>query len=121
MAELSLTYLASAATAASGVADVAKRVLVRTGGPIVRDTTIDIINPGGGWAVSGDAMVFSTATEFDTQAQVFLNGVLMFTAENAAADNDVYFVAPPGDIAFETNIDLHDIVQIWKFETTVSG
>ena len=122
MAELSLTVpTVTSAGAGAAVVDISKRVLIRTGGSVERDTTIDIITPGGGWTTAGDEVTFANATEFDTQAQVFLNGILMFTAENAADDNDVYFVAASGQIAFETNIGTNDMIQIWKFGTTTSG
>lgn len=124
MAELSLTCPAPAASgvaAGGAIVDIDKRVLVRTGGCVERDTTIDIIDPGPGWTTSGDEVTFANATEFNTQAMVFENGVLMFTAENAAADNDVYFVAPSGEIAFETALDENDVIQIWKFGATSSG
>ncbi len=122
MAELSLTVpTVTSAGAGAAAVDISKRVLIRTGGSVERDTTIDIITPGGGWTTAGEEVTFANATEFDTQAQVFLNGILMFTAENAADDNDVYFVAASGQIAFETNIGTNDMIQIWKFGTTTSG
>ena len=101
--------------------DIAKRVLIRTGGCVERDTTIDIITPGAGWTTAGDEVTFANATEFNDQVMVFENGVLMFTGENSAADNDVYFVAASGQIAFETELDENDVIQIWKFGATTSG
>ncbi len=124
MAELSLTCpVATVPTGGGGsaIVDITKRVLVRTGGCVERDTIIDIITPGAGWVTTGDEVTFANATEFNEQIMVFENGVLMFTGENAATDNDVYFVAASGQIAFETALDENDVIQIWKFGATTSG
>ncbi len=130
MAELGLTFPPAAGEDGApgppgapgvGVADITKKVLVRTGGCVERDTPIDIIIPGAGWTTAGEEVTFANASEFTSTAQVFLNGILMFTGENAATDNDVYFVAASGQIAFETNIDRNDMIQVWKFGATASG
>lgn len=122
MAELSLICpsTTSSVSTTSGVVNIKKRVLVRTAGLLPRNTPIDILSPGPGWVTVGSPTPFSDAIEFDTKIQIFLNGNIMFTAQDATANNDVYFVAPSGQLAFEINIDTNDLIQIWKFGTTVS-
>jgi len=124
MAELTLSCPKVASTAAAAVTgvDIQRRVLIRTGGPLIQDTVVDITDPGDGWVVFGDSVTFSGATEFTELTQVFRNGEIQLTAESSADDNDVYFVAVSGSIAFEYNIVRNDVVQVWKFNpTTTSG
>jgi len=118
MAELSLTCPTTTAVAGGGAINVQRRILVRTGGPFGADTILDIITPGPGWDVSGDDVTFSGAVDFQEQTQVFRNGDLQLTGKSASDDNDVYFVAVSGSIAFETNIITNDVLQFWKFVAT---
>lgn len=111
----------STTTAATGV-DIQRRVLVRTGGHVDANTTIDITNPGSGWATFGDSVTLSGAEEFTDLTQIFRNGVIQLTAASASDNNDVYFVAASGSIAFEYKLHTNDVVQVWKFNpTTTSG
>ena len=123
MAELNITCcpVSSTATDTTGV-DIQRRILIRTGGRIAQDTPIDILNPGPGWVVYGDETTFSGGSEFTELTQVYRNGVIQLTGESASDDNDVYFVAPSGSIAFEHHLVHNDVVQVWKFNpTTTSG
>ena len=116
MAELSITCpVTTAVVETGGFAEVRRRVLVRTGGNFGANTTLDIGSPGAGWVAFGDAVTFSGATDFVENTQVFRNGVIQLTGENASSDNDLYFVAPSGSIAFEYHLVENDIIQIWKF------
>ncbi len=117
MAELSLTCVASTAGSAAPL-NILRRILVRTAGPFEADTTVDIIAPGAGWIVVGDDITFASATEFVEQTQVFRNGQMQLTAEDASDDNDIYFVAASGNLAFETVIQTNDVIQFWKFVAT---
>jgi hypothetical protein len=124
MAQLSLIcrQAASTATGTGGSVEVNRRVLVRTGGQVVANTAIDINDPGSGWALLGVPVTFSGSTEFTEFTQVFRNGEIQLTGASAGADNDVYFVAASGSIAFEMKIHTNDVVQVWKFtQTTASG
>jgi hypothetical protein len=123
MARLSLTCKQVTSTAATGGAvEVDRRVLVRTAGPINANTTIDINDPGPGWALLGVPVTFSGSTEFTEATQVYRNGEIQLTGASASADNDVYFVAASGSIAFEMKLHTNDVVQVWKFtQTTASG
>jgi hypothetical protein len=97
-------------------------VLVRTGGQIAANTTIDINDPGPGWALLGVPVTFSGSTEFTESTQVYRNGEIQLTGASASDDNDVYFVAVSGSIAFEMRLKTNDVVQVWKFtQTTASG
>lgn len=123
MAQLSISCPRSTATStpATGV-DVQRLVLIRTGGCFEANTTLDVTNPGPGWASFGDPVTFSGADEFTELTQVYRNGVIQLTAGSASDDNDVYFVAASGSIAFEMNVQTNDVVQVWKFNpTTTSG
>ncbi len=122
MAELSLSCprAASSTAGATGV-DVQRQILIRTGGCFEQNTVLDITSPGVGWANFGDSVTFSGATDFVELTQVFRNGVIQLTAESATDNNDVYFVATSGSIAFEYNIQTNDVVQVWKFNPTTSG
>ena len=122
MAELtwSAPSTASSTAAATGV-DVQKRVLIRTGGPFAQNTVLDTLDPGAGWLVSGDAVTFSGSSEFTELTQVYLNGIQQLTGSSASDDNDTYFVAASGSIAFEMDLQPNDILQFWKFNPTTSG
>jgi hypothetical protein len=119
MAELSITCPVTTAVVDTSI-DALRRILVRTGGTFAANTVLDIGSPGAGWVASGDSVTFSGGTDFVESTQLFRNGVIQLTGINAGSDNDVYFVAPSGSIAFEYNIVTNDIIQIWKF-VTVSG
>ncbi len=122
MARLSLTCRQAVSTASGGSIQVDKRVLVRTGGHIDANTSIDINSPGSGWALLGVPVTFSGAAEFIELTQVFRNGEIQLTAASASDDNDVYFVAADSSIAFEMKLHTNDVVQVWKFtQTTSSG
>ncbi len=123
MARLSLTGRRVASTATTGGSvETDRRVLVRTGGQLVANTTIDINDPGPGWALLGVPVTFSGAAEFTESTQVYRNGEMQLTGVSASAGNDVYFVAVSGNIAFEMKLHTNDVVQVWKFtQTTASG
>ena len=123
MARLSLTCRQAVSTATTGGSvEVDRRVLVRTGGQIPANAIIDINNPGPGWALLGVPVTFSGSTEFTESTQVYRNGEIQLTGASASNDNDVYFVAVSGSIAFEMNLHKNDVVQVWKFtQTTASG
>lgn len=123
MAELSLSCPKSVATTATDVTgvDIQRRVLVRTGGFFEQNTVLDITNPGAGWVAFGDSVTWSGSTEFVELTQVFKDGIIQLTAESASDNNDVYFVAASGSIAFEYNIQTNDVVQVWKFNPTTSS
>jgi hypothetical protein len=123
MAQLSLICRQAASTATTGGAvEVDRRVLVRTGGQLFANTVIDINAPGPGWALLGVPVTFSGAAEFTDTTQVYRNGEIQLTGASASTDNDVYFVAASGSIAFEMKIHTNDVVQVWKFtQTTASG
>lgn len=95
--------------------EILKRKLIRTGGQLVENTTIDLSSPDAGWNVYGDAVVFSDDEEFVEDVSVFHNGILQLLASGSADNNDVYFVASPDQFAFEYIIKTNDIVQVWKF------
>jgi hypothetical protein len=125
MAQLSIRCCPSSSSSsganATGV-DIQRLVLVRTGGHVDANTTIDITNPGTGWVTFGDPVTISGADEFTELTQVFRNGVIQLTAASASDNHDVYFVAASGSIAFEYKLHTNDVVQVWKFNpTTTSG
>jgi hypothetical protein len=123
MAELTWTCPTSSSASSSEATgiDIQKRVLLRTGGPFAQNTVLDILAPGAGWAASGDVVTFSGADEFTDLTQVYLNGIHQLTAASASDNNDVYFVAASGSIAFEMDLQTSDILQFWKFNPTSSG
>jgi len=127
MSELSLTCPRSTATGGSGAGsiDLDRRVIVRTGGCFEADTPLSIQNPGPGWAVSGNPITYSGASEFQQTTQIFVNGAIQQTALSAVSECDVYFVSTSGSqVAFDYNIDTNDVIQVWKFAasgTTTSG
>jgi hypothetical protein len=106
-------------TVAGGGGQPLRRVLVRTGGQVSKNTTIDINAPGPGWTTAGVDVFWADGTEFVEKIQVFHNGVLELSGEDAVSDNDVYFVASSGSLAFEHRIKKNDVVQVWG--VTASG
>ena len=96
-----------------------RRVLQRTGGQLAADTPIDVNAPGPGWVTAGVDVLFADSSEFVEKIQVFQNGVLQLSAEASIDNNDVYFVAASGTIAFESKIRKNDVVQVWG--VTASG
>jgi hypothetical protein len=98
--------------------EVQRRVLIRTGGQVLNNTTIDISSPGAGWTVYGDDIQFAASGTFVEAGRVFTNGILQLLAHEDAADNDVYWVAANYDIAFEYKIKTNDVIQIYKFPGT---
>jgi hypothetical protein len=124
MARLSLTCRQTVTSTATGggAVEVDRRVLVRTGGHIDANTTIDINDPGPGWTLLGVPVTFSGSTEFTESTQVYRNGEIQLTGASASTNNDVYFVAVSGSIAFEMKLHTNDVVQVWNFsQTTTSG
>jgi len=125
MARLSLTCRQASTTAAGtggGAIGIDRRVLIRTGGLFAANTAFDINNHGAGWSLLGVPVTFSGSDDFTNTSQVFRNGQMQLTAEAAIDNNDVYFVAVSGSIAFEMGVQTNDVVQVWKFtETTASG
>jgi hypothetical protein len=97
--------------------EIQKRVLIRTGGQVAQNTTINISTPGAGWTVYGDDIQLTSSGTFIESASVYVNGILQLTAPDAAADNDVYWVSSPYSIAFEYKIRSNDVIQIYKFPT----
>ena len=119
MAELSLSCPTTTVFAGGGggtaVADVDGRRLIRNGGVFAANTVLDINSPGAGWLISGQEVTFSGSTDFVNTTQVYRNGQLLLTAADPADDLDVYFVAVSGTLAFESDIQDLDVLQIWKF------
>lgn len=95
--------------------EVQKRVLIRTGGSVTENTTIDIDSPGAGWTVFGDDILLTSSGVFVEAAKVYTNGILQLLGPDDAANNDVYWVAANYDIAFEYKIKKNDVIQIYKF------
>jgi hypothetical protein len=95
--------------------EVQRRVLIRTGGQVPENTTIDINAPGAGWTVTGDDIQLTTSGTFVEASKVYTNGILQLLGPDDAADNDVYWVAPNYDIAFEYKLKQNDVIQIYKF------
>lgn len=122
MAELGITCPVSSTASGSGTIELDKRGLLRTGGCFEADTPLSLENPGPGWTVSGDLITYSGGAEFTGTSQVFHNGDLLQTAAASGTGCDVYFVSASGsEIAFGFNIDMNDIIQVWKFAATTSG
>ncbi len=95
--------------------EVQRRVLIRTGGQVPENTTIDINVPGAGWTVGGDDIQLTSSGVFVEAARVFTNGVLQLLGPDDAANNDVYWVGANYDIAFEYIIKTNDVIQVYKF------
>lgn len=106
---------ALASVSGSQAGEIQKRKLVRTGGQLAADTTVDLSSPDSGWNAFGDSIVFVDANEFVEDVSVFHNGILQLPASGSGDDNDVYFVSSPDSLAFEFIIRTNDIVQVWKF------
>ena len=98
--------------------EVQKRVLIRTGGQVPENTTIDINAPGAGWTVGGDDIQLTSSGVFVEASKLYTNGVLQLLGPDDAANNDVYWVAANYDIAFEYKIRKNDVIQIYKFPGT---
>jgi hypothetical protein len=98
--------------------EVQKRVLIRTGGSISANTTIDIDAPGAGWTVYGDDILLTSSGTFVEACKVYSNGILQLLGPDDAANNDVYWVAANYDIAFEYKITKNDVIQIYKFPSS---
>jgi len=115
--ETTISELDAALASVSGSAagEIQKRKLLRTGGQLEADTTVDLSSPDAGWTVSGDNIVFTSAGDFVEDVSVFVNGLLQLPASGAGDDNDVYFVGTPDELAFEFIIKTNDVVQVWKF------
>lgn len=118
--ETAIGDLDAALSAVSGsqAGEIQKRKLVRTGGPVDQDTTVDLSTPGVGWNAFGDTIVFTDANDFVENVSVFYNGVLQLPASGSGDDNDVYMVSTPDSIAFEFDLKTNDIIQVWKFPPT---
>ena len=69
----------------------------------------------------GDEVTFSGASDFVELTQVYRGGQLLAAAETASDNLDVYFVATSGTIAFEDILHRNDVIQVWRFDPTVSG
>jgi len=99
----------------SSANEVQKRVLIRTGGQVAENTTVNINAPGAGWTVGGDDIQLTSSGTFVEATKVYTNGVLQLLGPDDAANNDVYFVASNYDIAFEYKLKQNDVIQIYKF------
>jgi len=94
---------------------IAKAKLIRAGGQVLEDTTIDISTPGAGWTVTGDVITWASSTDFVENVSVFYNGILQLPGASSSDNNDVYFVSTPDSLAFEFKIRTNDVIQVWKF------
>jgi hypothetical protein len=97
---------------------IAKQRHVRDGGQVPADTTLDLsdlIAGQAGWTSEGDAVAWTSSTDFVENVSVFLNGLLMLPGENIGASRDVYNVATPDQMAFAFKIRSNDIIQVWQF------
>ena len=103
------------ATGISGQNEVQKRVLIRTGGQVPENATINIETPGSGWTVGGDTIQLTSSGVFIEDSKIYTNGILQLLGPDNAANNDVYWVAANFDIAFEYKIKTNDVIQIYKF------
>ncbi len=119
MAELGFTCKSTSSADTSATVDVDKLSLVRTGSSFPANTPLDINNPGPDWASTGGPVFFSS-TEFMEVTQVFRNGLIQLPGIDSNANNDIYFVATSGTMAFEYDVRNLDVIQVWNF-TTSSG
>lgn len=108
-----LVETTDAVTSGTGGGAPIRRVLCRTGGQVPANTPIDINNPGPGWETAGVDVFFADGTEFAEEHRTYLNGMIQFASPSAVDDNDVYFVAASGTIAFESRLKKNDVVQVW--------
>ena len=99
----------------SAANEIQKRVLIRTGGALLENTTIDIDSPGAGWTVFGDDIQLTSSGTMLEATKWYTNGVLQLPGADASANNDVYFVASNYDVAYEYKIKKNDVIQIYKF------
>lgn len=106
-------------TVSNGGGEPLRRVLVHTGPGLPQDTTIDVNNPGPGWTTAGVDVLWADSTQFVEQTKIYHNGVLQLAGQDATDDNDVYFVASSGSLAFEYRIKKNDVIQVWG--VTASG
>ncbi len=115
--ETTISELDAALSSISGSAagEIQKRKLLRTGGQLEANLTVDLSTPDAGWTVSGDNITYTSAGDFVEDVSVFHNGILQLPGSGSASDNDVYFVATPDELAFEFIIKTNDVVQVWKF------
>ena len=97
-----------------------RQVLIRTGSQLPADTTITLSSPDSGWTSTGDVVSWVSVDHFIDQTQIYLNGVLQLTASGAGDDNDVYFVATPGQFACEFIVKENDIIQVWSIGSTAT-
>lgn len=118
--ETAIGDLDSALSSVSGsqAGEIAKFKLVRTGGQLAADNTVDLSSPDSGWDGYGDSITFTDANDFVEDVSVFHNGILQLPGSGSADDNDVYYVANPDQLAFEYIIQTNDVVQVWKFPPT---
>jgi hypothetical protein len=107
--------LCTATGTISDANEVKRRVLIRTGGQVMENTTINLDSPGAGWTVYGDDIIFATSGTFVEAGRVFTNGILQLLGHEDAADNDVYWVAANYDVAFEYKLKTNDVIQVYKF------
>lgn len=102
----------------SQAGEIQKFKLIRTDSTHASNATVDLSDTtvsGSGWATAGDTITWTDGTDFVENVSIFVNGVLQLPGEDSSADNDVYFVASPDQLAFEFNIKKNDVIQIWKF------
>lgn len=106
------------AVSGSQAGEIAKQRHVRSGGNVAKNTTLDLsdlVAGSAGWDSEGDTITWTDATDFVENVSVFHNGVLMLPGADANADNDVYFVGSPDQLAFEFRLKKRDVIQIWMF------
>ena len=109
----SVATVAGGGGGGGGTTDALRRTLIRTGEVFASNTPLDINSPGPGWVTAGVDVLFANSAEFVNKIQVFHNGAIQLTATSASTNNDVYFVTASGTVAFEYEIRLNDVVQIW--------
>lgn len=115
--EQAIGELDSALSTVSGsqASEIQKFKLIRTGGSLSSNSTVDLSTPGADWTFSGDTITWVDGTDFVENVSTFVNGILQLPGIDSNADNDVYFVAAPDQLAFEFDIKKNDVIQIWKF------
>lgn len=115
MAELGFSCPATSTVTGTVSGEILKRKLILTTGDVGENTAIDITTPGVAWNAYGDVITWTDANDFVENVSVFLNGVLQLPASGSSANNDVYNVNPPDELAFEYKLKENDIIQVWKF------
>lgn len=98
--------------------EIQKRVLIRTGGQVAENTTIDISTPGAGWTAGGDDIQLAASGTFIEATRVYTNGILQLLGPDNDSNNDVYWVGANYDIAFEYKIKKNDVIQIYKYPSS---